>query len=96
MKNWLVSRYKHARIHNFIERWCWPVSNEKTINWINLRDNHYRNVVDFFKDKNDKLIIVNIEKKGWNNFIIKNVKNVKNVNNVKNGDFKSNKCNEIW
>lgn len=64
MKNWLVSRYKHALFHIFIERWCWPVSNEKKINWINLRDNHYRNVVDFFKDKNDKLIIVNIEKKG--------------------------------
>jgi hypothetical protein len=88
MKKWLISRYKHARFHNFIERWHWPVSNEKTINWINLRDNHYRNVVDFFKDKNKKLIIVNIEKKGWNNFIINNVKNVNNVN------LKSNECND--
>jgi len=86
MKNWLVSRYKHARFKNFKEHWCWPISNKKTINWINTRNNHYRNVVDFFNDKSNKLIIVNIEKRGWEKFVINKID--KNIN------FSTNfKCN---
>ena len=25
MKNWLISRYKHAEHHEFNDCWCWPV-----------------------------------------------------------------------
>lgn len=62
---WLFSRYKHAAFHNFNECWCWPVSDKRTDDWITLRETHFQNVLSFFKDKLNQLLIINIEKKGW-------------------------------
>ena len=50
IKNWLVSRYKHGKYHNFEDCWCWPVSNEKTDNWIAQRETHHKNIVEFLID----------------------------------------------
>jgi hypothetical protein len=67
--NWLVSRYKHAVVHKFKESWCWPVSDEKTNGWITDRETHYKNVLDFFVDKPTQLLVVNIEKRGWESVV---------------------------
>lgn len=63
--NWLVSRYKHAELHNFQECWCWPISEERTNDWITYRETFYKKVLDFFVDKPTQLLIVNIEKPEW-------------------------------
>ena len=71
LKDWLISRYKHAYTHEFKECWCWPPSIELTKNWINFRITHHNNVLNFFKDKPNKLFIVNIKKDNWQNEILK-------------------------
>jgi len=65
MSKWLISRYKHAINHNFEESWCWPVSEQKTNEWITDRENFHKKVLDFFVDKSKQLLIVNIEKENW-------------------------------
>ena len=65
MYNWLVSRYKHAAYHKFKDCWCWPISDEKTNSWITERESHYKNILDFFLDKPNQLLLVNIERPGW-------------------------------
>jgi len=65
ISNWLISRYKHAIIHNFEECWCWPISEERTNEWIIEREILYPDILDFFIDKPKQLLILNIEKKGW-------------------------------
>jgi hypothetical protein len=65
MSKWLISRYKHAINHNFEKCWCWPVSEEKTNDWITNREDYYQKILDFFVDKPKQLLIVNIEKENW-------------------------------
>jgi hypothetical protein len=69
MSKWLISRYKHAINHNFEKCWCWPVSEEKTNDWITNREDYYQKILDFFVDKPKQLLIVNIEKENWENAI---------------------------
>ena len=64
--NWLISRYKHAEVvHACEDCWCWPVSKERTNGWITNRETLYTRVFNFFLDKPNQLLIVNIEKPGW-------------------------------
>lgn len=71
LKNWLVSRYKHAKRKNFQNNnyWCWPPSLERTQQWADSRNLHHKKVLEFFSNKPDKLIIVDIEKSGWEEFV---------------------------
>ena len=78
---WLISRYKHAEIHDFKECWCWPVSIEKTDKWIIEREEHYNNILNFFADKPEQLLIVNIEKAGWEAIVAKFIKKSDNYKN---------------
>ena len=76
IKNWLISRYKHAKApwNNFRNNcWCWPVSEFKTNSWITTREKHYENIFDFFNepDRHKQLFVVNIEKEGWENAVLK-------------------------
>jgi hypothetical protein len=70
IKKWLISRYKHAVNQDWNDCWCWPVSEKRTNGWIKEREYHFQNVLEFFKDKTKQLVIVNIEKQGWENFVI--------------------------
>jgi hypothetical protein len=69
IKKWLISRYKHAVTEDWRDCWCWPVSENLTNMWIKEREFHFKNVLDFFKEKSNQLIILNIEKNGWENFV---------------------------
>jgi hypothetical protein len=97
MKNWLISRYKHAEHHQFNDCWCWPVSEEKTNSWITTRETHHKNVINFFKNNPNKLLLINIQQNGWENAVIKylqkfnNIKKDVNLNNLK---FHKNKRQE--
>jgi hypothetical protein len=70
IKNWLVSRYKHAVTENWSDCWCWPVSEKKTNSWIKEREYHFQNILEFFKEKSKQLVILNIEKQGWEKFVV--------------------------
>ena len=62
---WLISRYKHAKGRNYIKSWCWPITTERTNKWINDRQQHYKNVFNFFKKRPHQLFVVNIESENW-------------------------------
>jgi hypothetical protein len=67
---WLISRYKHAEETDFNPCWCWPISDEKTNQWISEREHHFKKILDFFVNKSKQLLIVNIEKPGWENIVL--------------------------
>jgi hypothetical protein len=71
IKKWLTSRYKHAICKQFKDSWCWPVTDEKTNAWITIRERHFQNILSFFKDKPNQLLIINIEKNGWEKVVSK-------------------------
>ena len=73
--SWILSRYKHAQKHNFNKCWCWPISDNKTSKWVNERETHYKKIFNFFSNKPHQLLILNIERDGWEKAIIKFVKN---------------------
>lgn len=79
---WLISRFKHG-FRNYLnkkeENWAYPFTPEKCEKWINDREKHHLELLSFFKDKPEKLLIVNIEKKKWIYDFIKffNFKNIK-------------------
>lgn len=68
LDDWLISRFKHGyamtrgtkKNHPF-----WPMSNELARTWISARQKHYNNVLEFFRDMPEKLIIVDISKQNW-------------------------------
>lgn len=70
INKWLISRYKHARCRQYKKSWCWPISVSKTNTWIENRETHFREVLDYFSDKPKQLFIVNIERNGWENQVI--------------------------
>jgi hypothetical protein len=65
LKKWLVSRYKHEIVKKPSARWFWPPSQEQTDSWIEEHNDHVKKVLDFFKIKPKSLLIINIERKGW-------------------------------
>jgi hypothetical protein len=77
IKKWLISRYKHHN-NKYEKSWCWPVYKERTNLWITARENHFKNILSFFKDKPSQLMIVNIEKIGWENKVLNYIK----INNI--------------
>ena len=84
IRKWLISRYKHATCTQFKDNWCWPVSDEKTNIWIEHRERHFQNILSFFKDKPNQLLIINIEKNGWENVVSKFIKKNRSVVSYRN------------
>lgn len=91
--NWLVSRYKHAYsiyVKETLKKtgkcWCWPISDNKTNGWIRDRENHYKKVFSFFANKPKQLLIINIEKEGFENVILEFIgkKTIRNIVAKKN------------
>ena len=73
LTNWLSSRFKHG--HRQCERlkrnknWAYPCTNELASQWIYDRENYYLQVLDYFKDRPNKLIVLSIEDPHWKQFI---------------------------
>lgn len=69
LKKWLISRYEHGyrkfSRNNEKINWSWPINENLTIKWICDREKYYNNIIKFFSDKIEKLIIINIEKPLW-------------------------------
>lgn len=71
LNNWLKSKSKHGYL--YAPRGIWPPNYTQYIEWIQQRDTHFNEVINYFSDKNHKLLICNIEKEGWENFIASNI-----------------------
>lgn len=67
--SWLLSRAMHCEYHK--QTWGYPLTKKLVSKWIDNRYKKYVEILDFFKDSPEKLIIVNIEKDNWLPFIMK-------------------------
>ena len=73
LTNWLSSRFKHG--HRQCERlkrnknWAYPCTPELALEWIKERETYYLQVLDYFKDRPNKLIVLSIEHLNWKQFI---------------------------
>jgi len=67
MDKWLKSRFKHGIKYN--QDWAKPASVELTKEWIYDRERYHKDILEYFKDQPEKLIIVNIDKEGWEDYI---------------------------
>ena len=88
INKWIISRFEHG-VRGYLksgEHGYYPYSEDKMISWIKERQNYYRDVLEYFKNTPDKLLIINIEEHNWENYLreklnlkvkIKNSKNVK-------------------
>jgi hypothetical protein len=73
LTNWLISRFKHGhRQHERLQRdnnWAYPCTSELAAQWIKDRETYYLQVLDYFKDRPNKLIIISIEDPNWKQFV---------------------------
>ena len=73
LTNWLSSRFKHGhRQQERLQRdknWAYPCTPELALQWIKDRETYYLQVLDYFKDRPNKLIILSIEHPNWKKFI---------------------------
>tara|TARA_Y100000389_G_scaffold191790_1_gene218490 strand:- start:3665 stop:4027 length:363 start_codon:yes stop_codon:yes gene_type:complete len=57
--------FKHGLISKRKSNWAYPYTREKCIDWINYREKYHVEILDYFTERPEKIIIVNIERKGW-------------------------------
>ena len=69
LNSWLLSRAVHCEALK--QSWGYPLTDKLLTEWIDRRNEKHLEIINFFKDKPNKLIIVNIENDGWINFIKK-------------------------
>ena len=69
LNKWLISRFKHGMRKKQKPNWAWPCTAELTKKWINDRERYYFDILNYFEDKQDKLIIVSIEEENWIKYI---------------------------
>lgn len=81
---WLISRFKHGErnFHMSGSHPFYPCSFDKCNAWIKDRERKHLQFLDFFKDKPNKLLLVNIEKKGWIHFLRKEFSLARSVHNI--------------
>ena len=93
LHKWLSSRFNHNNTDiNSTTDWNRPVTVDKCKEFIKQREQWHRGILEFFKDKPKKLIIVSIDEPNWIDFISDkldfNNKNIikENVNTIKKYD----------
>ena len=72
LDKWLISRFKHGFRERYIFKkpnWAYPYTREKCIEWINQREKYHMEILDYFTERPKKIIIVNIEREGWVNYL---------------------------
>lgn len=69
INKWMISRFKHGLRKR--KEWGYPCSTKKCETWIRQRENHFHKILEYFVQFPEKLIIVNIEKPGWEKFVSK-------------------------
>jgi len=67
LDKWIISRFKDGL--KFKNDWSYPATEDKIYLWINQRFIHYINILEYFKYNTGKLVIINIEEKGWEKYL---------------------------
>ena len=92
LTNWVSSRFKHGhRQHERLKRdknWAYPCTPELALQWIADRENYYSQVLNYFKDRPNKLIILSIDHPNWKQFISAEL-------GISNKDFKDRNVIEL-
>ena len=82
LDKWLISRFKHGLRKKV--KWAYPCTYEKCKKWIYEREIFHLEILDYFSKRPNKIIIVNIERKGWINYLCSQLhfknKNIKSKN----------------
>jgi len=71
LDKWLISRAEHG-VRGYIQNRkhaFFPLSEELIISWTNSRNNHNMNILKYFKDTPDNLVVMNIDNKNWIDFV---------------------------
>ena len=69
LRNWLKSRSKHCYTLN--RGWGgWPPNRGKYSEWIERREEHFNDVMNHFAATPNKLAVINIERKGWEELLL--------------------------
>ena len=76
LDKWLISRVEHG--FRTKQPWAYNINDNKIIDWVLQRENHYKFVLDFFKKDQKKLIILDTTKENWIEYIL----NKLNLNNT--------------
>lgn len=88
LDKWLISRFKHGLsqyagmfpgFKGKEPNWAYPYTRKLCVKWINDREKFYMEILDYFSKSPNKLIIVNIEREGWINYVCSQL-NFKNDN----------------
>jgi hypothetical protein len=72
LDKWLKSRILHCYsfyLKNNKPNWGYPCSINICKSWIEMRKKHHLEILEYFKNRPHKLIIVNIEKNNWEQYI---------------------------
>jgi hypothetical protein len=90
LHDWLISRFRHGERYN--SGWAWPPSTEKCMNWIRHQTKHHGEILEFFKDRPQQLVVVDISKPNWIGFLCNELgfKNIKNIHKHRTGKKKVN------
>lgn len=73
LDKWMISRFKHGITgklkRNEESNWAYPCTSELCMKWMEQRETHYLDVLDYFKNKPQKLIIIDIDKNNWEQYL---------------------------
>lgn len=74
LESWLLSRAKHGMwVMKENSIFNWPPTIEEYQSWISKRIYHHNNVLNYFKDKSEKLLIVNTDNNKWIEFVAEHI-----------------------
>ena len=87
LDKWLIPRFKQG-LREPTPNWAHPCNREMCINWIYEREKYHLEVLEYFSKNPNKIIIVNIERKGWVNYLCSQL-GFKNTNIESKNVFKT-------
>lgn len=67
LDDWLVSRFLHGI--RFSAEWANRATEDKVLNWSNMRRNHHRNVLECFQDSPRQLCVISIDAPYWSHSV---------------------------
>ena len=69
LDRWLISRFKHGIRKWRKPNWAYPCTIEKCIEWIEHREKYHQEILEYFADRPNKIIIINTDKREWMNYL---------------------------
>tara|TARA_B100001250_G_C19800842_1_gene790981 strand:- start:407 stop:1033 length:627 start_codon:yes stop_codon:yes gene_type:complete len=92
LDKWLISRFKHGLRGMLKPNWAYPYTYDKCKSWIYQRECVHHEILYHFLNKPNKLIIVNIDKQNWIDYICSEL-GFKNNNIISHNVHKTDETN---